>query len=109
MNKIRFPRNFISWSCHTPSLILWLSAISDDFLSLILFAVKAEYFIDEACILKIHDMWRQHFERFQLLVAERENPHDADRLGAGMIAAEACHIYQVELVVVEACLLYLII
>ena len=84
-------------------------AISDDFLSLILFAVKAEYFIDEACILKIHDMWRHHFERFQLFVVEREYLHDADHLGAGIIAAEACHFYQVELVVVEACLLYLII
>ena len=84
-------------------------AISDDFLSLILFAVKAEYFIDEACILKIHDMWRHHFERFQLFVVEREYLHDADHLSAGIIAAEACHFYQVELVVVEACLLYLII
>lgn len=92
-----------------PSLILWLSAISDDFLSLILFAVEAEYFIDEACILKIHDMWRHHFERFQLFVVERKYLHDADHLGAGIIAAEACHFYQVELVVVEACFLYLII
>ena len=70
-----------------PSLILWLSAISDDFLSLILFAVEAEYFIDEACILKIHDMWRHHFERFQLFVVEREYLHNADHLGAGIIAA----------------------
>ena len=89
--------------------IIFLFAISDDFLSLILFAVKAEYFIDEACILKIHDMWRHHFERFQLFVVEREYLHDADHLGAGIIAAEACHFYQVELVVVEACFLHLII
>ena len=87
----------------------YLFAISDDFLSLILFTVKAEYFIDEACILKIHDMWRHHFERFQLFVVEREYLHDADHLGAGIIAAEACHFYQVELVVVEACFLHLII
>ena len=92
-----------------PSLILWLSAISDDFLSLILFAVEAEYFIDEACILKIHDMWRHHFERFQLFVVERKYLHDADHLGAGIIAAEACHFYQVELVVIKACFLHLII
>ena len=103
------PKFYISWSCHTPSLILWLSAISDDFLSLILFAVEAEYFIDETCILKIHDMWRHHFERFQLFVVEREYLHDSDHLGAGIIAAEACHFYQVELVVVEACFLHLII
>lgn len=110
--KVKYPippKFYISWSCHTPSLILWLSDISDDFLSLILFAVEAEYFIDEACILKIHDMWRHHFERFQLFVVEREYLHDADHLGAGIIAAEACHFYQVELVVVEACLLHLII
>ena len=87
----------------------YLFAISDDFLSLILFAVEAEYFIDEACILKIHDMWCHHFERFQLFVVEREYLHDADHLGAGIIAAEACHFYQVELVVVEACFLHLII
>ena len=103
------PKFYISWSCHTPSLILWLSAISDDFLSLILFAVEAEYFIDETCILKIHDMWRHHFERFQLFVVEREYLHDSDHLVAGIIAAEACHFYQVELVVVEACFLHLII
>ena len=103
------PKFCMSWSYHTPSLILWLSDISDDFLSLILFAVKAEYFIDETCILKIHDMWRHHFERFQLFVVEREYLHDADHLGAGIIAAEACHFYQVELVVVEACFLHLII
>ena len=54
-------------------------------------------------------MWRHHFERFQLFVVEREYLHDADHLGAGIIAAEACHFYQVELVVVEACLLHLII
>ena len=89
--------------------IIFLSAISDDSLSFFLFAVKAEYFIDEACILKIHDMWCHHFERFQLFVVEREYLHDADHLSAGIIAAEACHFYQVELVVVEACLLYLII
>ncbi len=103
------PKFYISWSCHTPSLILWLSDISDDFLSLILFAVEAEYFIDETCILKIHDMWCHHFERFQLFVVEREYLHDADHLGAGIIAAEACQFYQVELVVIEACLLHLII
>lgn len=111
-NKVKYPippKFCMSWSYHTPSLILWLSAISDDFLSLILFAVKGEYFIDEACILKIHDMWCHHFERFQLFVVEREYFHDADHLGAGIIAAEACHFYQVELVVVEACFLYLII
>ena len=111
-NKVKYPispKFYISWSCHTPSLILWLSDISDDFLSLILFAVEAEYFIDEACILKIHDMWCHHFERFQLFVVEREYLHDADHLGAGIIAAEACHFYQVELVVIEACFLHLII
>ena len=110
--KVKYPippKFCMSWSYHTPSLILWLSAISDDFLSLILFTVKAEYFIDETCILKIHDMWRHHFERFQLFVVEREYLHDADHLGAGIIAAEASHFYQVELVVVEACFLYLII
>ena len=110
--KVKYPippKFCMSWSYHTPSLILWLSDISDDFLSLILFAVKAEYFIDETCILKIHDMWRHHFERFQLFVVEREYLHDADHLGAGIIAAEACHFYQVELVVVEACFLHLII
>ena len=84
-------------------------AISDDFLSLILFAVKAEYFIDEACILKIHDMWRHHFERFQLFVVEREYLHDADHLGAGIVTAEASHFYQIEFVVIKACLLHLII
>ena len=112
-NKVKYPippKFCMSWSYHPPpSLILWLSAISDDFLSLILFTVKAEYFIDEACILKIHDMWRHHFERFQLFVVEREYLHDADHLGAGIIAAEASHFYQVELVVVEACFLHLII
>lgn len=112
-NKVKYPippKFCMLWSYHTsPSLILWLSAISDDFLSLILFAVKAEYFIDETCILKIHDMWCHHFERFQLFIVEREYLHDADHLGAGIIAAEACHFYQVELVVVEACFLYLII
>ena len=111
-NKVKYPippKFCMSWSYHPPSLILWLSAISDDFLSLILFTVKAEYFIDEACILKIHDMWRHHFERFQLFVVEREYLHDADHLGAGIIAAEASHFYQVELVVIEACFLYLII
>ena len=110
--KVKYPippKFCMSWSYHTPSLILWLSDISDDFLSLILFAVKAEYFIDETCILKIHDMWRHHFERFQLFVVEREYLHDSDHLGAGIIAAEASHFYQVELVVVEACLLHLII
>ena len=111
-NKVKYPippKFCMLWSYHTPSLILWLSAIPDDFLSLILFAVKAEYFIDEACILKIHDMWCHHFERFQLFVVEREYLHDSDHLGAGIIAAEACHFYQVELVVVEACFLHLII
>ena len=103
------PKFCMLWSYHTPSLILWLSAISDDFLSLILFAVEAEYFINETCILKIHDMWCHHFERFQLFVVEREYLHDADHLGAGIIAAEACYFYQIELVVIEACFLHLII
>ena len=111
-NKVKYPippKFCMLWSYHTPSLILWLSAISDDSLSLILFAFKAEYFIDEACILKIHDMWRHHFERFQLFVVEREYLHDADHLGAGIVTAEASHFYQIEFVVIKACLLHLII
>ncbi len=109
MQNTLFFQGVLDVTYDTPPLILWLFAISDDFLSFCLFAVKAEYLVDETCILKIHDMWRHHFERFQLFVVEREYLHDADHLGAGIIAAEACHFYQVELVVVEACFLYLII
>ena len=50
------PKFCMSWSYHTPSLTLWLFAISDDFLSLILFAV-------EACFLHLNIVWRRKHHR----------------------------------------------
>ncbi len=48
-------------------------------------------------------------EGFHLAVTKSEYLHDADGLGTRIITSEAGYFYQVELVVIKACLLHLII
>ena len=86
-----------------------LSAISQDIRCFFLVAIEGEYAIDICCILQIYYAGSHHAEDFHLAVVKRENLHDANDLGTGIIASETCYFYQVELVVIKVSLLYLVV
>lgn len=86
-----------------------LSAISQDICCFFLVAIEGEYAIDICCILQIYYAGSHHAEDFYLAVVKRENLHDANDLGTGVIASETCYFYQIELVVIKVSLLYLVV